>query len=1000
MVEQGWKRLLPRRDAFRGPGKYAIAAYSEFMPPPRFGVRPYGEEVPPVFDPADPFGWVVTEYEEQVEIRPGLAHLAETLVQAMAHLGQGLPSHGIAQAKLQNNPYWPDELAGSAGRLAHEHYVVLAPLALSRTQDDKGRVRWTLFGGSEQGPETAFWKGFFTGPDGEIPPAEAEAFFRELLHEAYGEPPAALADLRSCGLRVLPTEEPPGFPYWRPAKLPRWVDRYRLGRREPLDGVRYLLSFGAFGSLPPRVRQAYLAGRLHLLPFPGSLVFWGAPLAAALQRELPLAMQVPLLNLFARYEAVRGLRVLQSGWLHEPHPALAEPHPHHGPLRDTYRRTHRGQRIHRGDDVLAVTGTEDRLAHVLFSAAADDLGLYGKPMARNAHIWTLDGRLLLDGPRADRAALARAAAALRQGGQFGYRFYFPPMQVGRWCVFWQRPLAAFRHPRTGACALVASAPTGYLTAYRADRPDPASPVELWPRILRRAAHLAAVEGFSEHREHQAHKLAINTLKLLGSAPLAPCRPLPRQFARSLLTLPREESLEDWLRAVSTFGGSGPSGPALRRELESLLEPAETGDGLRRAEDGGAKEAERQDPPPLPTAHRPLPTNVDTPLTFAQSARRRFEVAYWNSIARLSAGQFVNKETADCARDAVSQRHRRGHGRDLPAMGEYLLAYYGQVLAAAGVRGALAGEQPFRWHTDFDFPWLGGWAENRQGESTERNLLVRIPGRDRRQAVVMADHYDTAYMEDVYHPPGGARGPRWAAAGADDNCSATAALMLAAPILLGLSRAGRLGCDVWLVHLTGEEFPSDCLGARHLAQAIVEGTLAISVPGRRPVDLSRVSVRGVYVLDMVAHNHDHDRDVFQIAPGVGRRSMALAYEAHRATMLWNQCAGRWNRARRRRGRPRAARSEDPRRVPEIAPHPVLDGQVRPAANPRSTLFNTDGQIFSDAGIPVVLFMENYDINRQGYHDTHDTMANIDLDYGSAVAAIAIESVARAAAADET
>jgi hypothetical protein len=41
------------------------------------------------------------------------------------------------------------------------------------------------------------------------------------------------------------------------------------------------------------------------------------------------------------------------------------------------------------------------------------------------------------------------------------------------------------------------------------------------------------------------------------------------------------------------------------------------------------------------------------------------------------------------------------------------------------------------------------------------------------------------------------------------------------------------------------------------------------------------------------------------------------------------------------------------------------------------------------------MENYDINRTGYHDTHDTMENIDLDYGSAVAAIAIEAVARIA-----
>jgi hypothetical protein len=24
------------------------------------------------------------------------------------------------------------------------------------------------------------------------------------------------------------------------------------------------------------------------------------------------------------------------------------------------------------------------------------------------------------------------------------------------------------------------------------------------------------------------------------------------------------------------------------------------------------------------------------------------------------------------------------------------------------------------------------------------------------------------------------------------------------------------------------------------------------------------------------------------------------------------------------------------------------------------------------VPVVLFMENYDINRTGYHDSHDTM----------------------------
>jgi hypothetical protein len=46
------------------------------------------------------------------------------------------------------------------------------------------------------------------------------------------------------------------------------------------------------------------------------------------------------------------------------------------------------------------------------------------------------------------------------------------------------------------------------------------------------------------------------------------------------------------------------------------------------------------------------------------------------------------------------------------------------------------------------------------------------------------------------------------------------------------------------------------------------------------------------------------------------------------------------------------------------------------------------------------MENYDINRTGYHDMRDTMENIDLDYGAAVCAITIESVARAASSKDS
>ncbi len=78
---------------------------------------------------------------------------------------------------------------------------------------------------------------------------------------------------------------------------------------------------------------------------------------------------------------------------------------------------------------------------------------------------------------------------------------------------------------------------------------------------------------------------------------------------------------------------------------------------------------------------------------------------------------------------------------------------------------------------------------------------------------MADHYDTAYMADRYLREYGGCGARLAACGADDNHSATAAMMLAAPDLSDLSKKGNLECDIWLVHLTGEEFPVDCLGAR-------------------------------------------------------------------------------------------------------------------------------------------------------------------------------------------
>ena len=149
------------------------------------------------------------------------------------------------------------------------------------------------------------------------------------------------------------------------------------------------------------------------------------------------------------------------------------------------------------------------------------------------------------------------------------------------------------------------------------------------------------------------------------------------------------------------------------------------------------------------------------------------------------------------------------------------------------------------------------------------------------------------------------------------------------------------------------------------------------------------------MDMIGHNRDNDQDIFQISPGKSAASLHLAWQAHIANMIWNHNTRSWNRNPERLNRSRGKRITGSQEIPDIAKHLPLKGEVRTQYNPHSSIFNTDGQIFSDTGVPVVLFMENYDINRSGYHDTKDTLENIDLDYGAAFAAIAIETVARVA-----
>jgi hypothetical protein len=159
-----------------------------------------------------------------------------------------------------------------------------------------------------------------------------------------------------------------------------------------------------------------------LLPFPGSLIFWGVPGYLRLGKELPLAGQVPLQLIIPSHEAKGGLRVPKAGWTEEPR--SGEP--------AGLAARHRPKWPHRSREPEGwAEARENRLAHALFSTNPNDIQLYDKPAACNSQLWSADYRALLDGPRADRADLLSAARAFEAGGRFGFRFLSPAMCVGR-----------------------------------------------------------------------------------------------------------------------------------------------------------------------------------------------------------------------------------------------------------------------------------------------------------------------------------------------------------------------------------------------------------------------------------------------------------------------------------------------------------------------------------------------------------------------------------------
>ncbi|HEX9028796.1 MAG TPA: hypothetical protein VF823_06450, partial [Anaerolineales bacterium] len=469
----GWPALLAGFPWFVGKENFPLAAYSEFMPAPRLGASPYGGPDPYFFDADDPYGWNISEQEQEFELKPGMQEIARHLLAHLVKLGTGQEAghlYGHQDLNLTGNPYWPAELASHAGNLPAERYVTLLPLALSRTQDDFGRVRWTLFGNSQLEPELAFWKGFYRNPAEEIPFDDFAAFIENILSAAYGEERVGPENLAKTGFHILPGGRTDAPSTHLKLTLPSWTTPFILTDDQPVDQVRYLLTFKPFSSLPEWAQQRYFEGSLALLPFPGSLIFWGMPTYKELAKTLPNAVQIPLLELFKPRGGATGIRIPQSGWFKEPRAVKdKKSHPDINPsdirsdlLVETVHRSHRWQRVKRYEDEQLIDPRLVKVAKSLFSTELEVIGLYDKPMGKNAQLWTSEHKKLVDGPHASKRALLKAVRRLAQGGLFGYRYIYPAMQVGQHEVYFHPILAAFQSTVTNQAEMIPGAPPGYL----------------------------------------------------------------------------------------------------------------------------------------------------------------------------------------------------------------------------------------------------------------------------------------------------------------------------------------------------------------------------------------------------------------------------------------------------------------------------------------------------------------------------------------------------------
>src|SRR5260370_30423870 len=192
------------------------------------------------------------------------------------------------------------------------------------------------------------------------------------------------------------------------------------------------------------------------------------------------------------------------------------------------------------------------------------------------------------------------------------------MRVGQHEIYWHRPLLGCSCPKTGESRVISSMLKVYLTAYKVREPNLQRPIELWPTSEGEHYDDTATVLFNGiEGDRHPRQTTINVRNIQDSSRFL-VFPLPRSFARQLLTLPRQSSLESWLDSL------GYKADQSVQTQEKLGWQSERSMGIVTENAKKLLEQVRHCLEPAPNSGT-LPKPMPDPLTYKHTANRSFQV---------------------------------------------------------------------------------------------------------------------------------------------------------------------------------------------------------------------------------------------------------------------------------------------------------------------------------------------------------------------------------------